>query len=92
MWIDPIVEEIRQGREEYAKRFNYDLKAIFDDLKEEEKRCGFKVVALPIKRRKPAQSTDDNQIDSGKEANQQQLAQASDCIHNRYAKTFQRLA
>jgi rubrerythrin len=54
MWVDPIVEEIRRNREAYAKDFNYDLKAMYDDLKEEEKRCGFKVVSLPIKRRKPA--------------------------------------
>jgi hypothetical protein len=54
MWVDPIVEEIQKIREERAKRFNYDLKAMYDDLKEKEKRCGFKVVSLPIKRRKPA--------------------------------------
>jgi transposase len=37
MWLDPIVEEIHKIREERAKRFNYDLKAMYDDLKE----CGF---------------------------------------------------
>ena len=93
MWVDPIVEEeIHKMREERAKRFNYDLKAMYDDLKETEKRYGFKVVALPIKRREPAKPMDDNQIDSGEEQNQQRLAEASNCIHNRYEKTFQRLA
>lgn len=33
MWTDPIVEETRRLREEHAKRFNYDLRAIFEDLK-----------------------------------------------------------
>lgn len=34
---DPIVEEIRKIREEYASQFNYDLEAIARDLKEKEK-------------------------------------------------------
>jgi hypothetical protein len=29
---DPIVDEVRKAREEYARSFNYDLKAMFDDL------------------------------------------------------------
>jgi len=34
---DPIVEEIRRIRQEYARRFNYDSDAIFEDLKEKER-------------------------------------------------------
>jgi hypothetical protein len=34
MWKDPIVEEVRRIREEHAARFGYDLKAIYEDLKE----------------------------------------------------------
>jgi len=30
---DPIVEEVRRLREEYAEQFNYDLDAIYADLK-----------------------------------------------------------
>jgi hypothetical protein len=33
---DPIVEEIRQIRDEYAAQFNYDLFALFQDLKRQE--------------------------------------------------------
>jgi hypothetical protein len=33
---DPIVEEVRQIRQEHAARFDYDLRAIFDDLKQTE--------------------------------------------------------
>jgi hypothetical protein len=35
---DPIVEDIRQIREAYAARFNYDLKAIYQDLKRLEQK------------------------------------------------------
>jgi hypothetical protein len=43
-WSDPIVDEVRRAREEYAARFNYDLRAIYRDLKEQERRSGRKVV------------------------------------------------
>lgn len=47
MWRDPIVEEIRQLRQQYAARFNHDLKAICQDLRERQKKGGRKVVTLP---------------------------------------------
>ena len=47
MWRDPIVEEIRQYRQQYAARFNHDLKAICRDLRERQKKGGRKVVSLP---------------------------------------------
>ncbi len=37
MIYDPILEELRQFKEEYAAKFNYDLAAIFDDLKKAAK-------------------------------------------------------
>jgi hypothetical protein len=37
MWKDPVVEEIRGYREEYAARFNFDLKAICRDLRKPTK-------------------------------------------------------
>jgi predicted GNAT superfamily acetyltransferase len=43
-WSDPIVDEVRRIRAAYAARFNYDLRAIYRDLKEQEKRSGCKVV------------------------------------------------
>ncbi len=36
MWKDSIVEEVRKVREEHAARFNYDLEAIYRDIKEQE--------------------------------------------------------
>ena len=47
---DPIVEEVRQVREQYAAQFNHDLKAICRDLRERENKSGRKVVSLPPKR------------------------------------------
>ena len=46
MWKDTIVEEVRKVREAHAARFGYDLKAIYDDLKESEKRSGRKIVSF----------------------------------------------
>jgi len=56
MWEDPIVEKVRKIREEHAARFGYDLKAIYDDLKEAEKRSGRKIVSFPPKRLKERQA------------------------------------
>ena len=44
-WSDPIVDEVRQARDAYAARFNYDLRAIFRDLKEQEQRSGRQIVS-----------------------------------------------
>jgi hypothetical protein len=41
---DPIVEEIRRVRDAHAARFNYDLDAIFQDIKEREKQSGLTFV------------------------------------------------
>jgi hypothetical protein len=43
---DPIVDEVRRVRDEHAARFNYDLDAIFRDIKEQEKKSGRKFVNL----------------------------------------------
>jgi hypothetical protein len=56
MWKDPIVEEVREAREEHAARFGYDLRAIYDDLKESDKKTPGKVVSLEPKKAKKAQS------------------------------------
>lgn len=42
---DSIVEEVRRIRQQYAARFNYDLAAIFRDLKERQHRGEFAVVS-----------------------------------------------
>ncbi len=47
MWNDPIVEEVRNVRNEHAKKFNYDLNAIAADLKKQQKASKRKFVLLP---------------------------------------------
>lgn len=37
---DPIVDEVRRVRDEHAARFNYDLRAIFLDVKQREQARG----------------------------------------------------
>ena len=44
-WSDPIVDEVRRARDAYAARFNYDFRAIFNDLKEQEQRSGRPLVS-----------------------------------------------
>lgn len=51
---DPIVDEVRNVREAHAARFNYDLDAIFRDLKELEKKSGRKFVSFPPRKVEPS--------------------------------------
>jgi len=50
MLMDVIVEETRKAREGHVVRFNYDLEAIYEDLKKQEQQGGRNVVSLPPKR------------------------------------------
>lgn len=54
MWKDEVVEEIHQIRDRYAKSFNYDLNAIFEDLRQKQAKSGREVVTLS---RKPGLKT-----------------------------------
>lgn len=63
-WSDPIVDEVRRVRDAYAARFNYDLRAIFRDLKEKEKRSGRKVVSYAENARPQKSEGDGNNISS----------------------------
>ena len=47
---DPIVDEVRRIRDEHAAMFNYDLDAIFRDIKAQEKQSGLKFVTYPPRR------------------------------------------
>ncbi len=46
---DPIVEEVREVREAHAAKFNYDLQAIYEDIKKQEKKSKRKFVKLSPK-------------------------------------------
>lgn len=47
MTRDPIVDEVRQFRDAYAKRFQHDLEAICRDIRTKQTQSGSKVVSLP---------------------------------------------
>ena len=44
MWEDPIVEEIHQTREKLATEYNFDIKAIFADLRKSQASLGGRLV------------------------------------------------
>ncbi len=50
---DTIVDEVRKVRDEYAKQFNYDLRAICQDLQKKQEQPGKNIVSFPPKRPKP---------------------------------------
>jgi hypothetical protein len=54
---DPIVDEVRRIRAEHAARFNYDLWAIFRDIKEQQVRSGLKFVSFADEPNKTLQPT-----------------------------------
>jgi len=54
---DPIVEEVRKARDEYAKQFDYDLDAICRDLQEKQQQPGKHLVSFPPKRPKVVDSS-----------------------------------
>ena len=54
-WQDPIVEEVRAIREAYAARFQYDLQAIYRDLKAQERQHGWQTVSFPPRPAKPVE-------------------------------------
>jgi hypothetical protein len=51
MWEDPIVAEVRRIREELAARFNFDVKAIFADMRKRQAALG----AMLVSREKQAE-------------------------------------
>jgi hypothetical protein len=53
---DPIVDEVRRVRDAHAARFNYDLDAIFRDIKEQEKKSGRKFVSFTPAQAEPNQA------------------------------------
>jgi hypothetical protein len=59
MYHDPIVEEVRKAREEYAQQFNFNLHAIAADLQRRSKERGVATVSLPPKRRTKVAAAND---------------------------------
>ena len=49
MDADPIIEEVRRIRREYAERFGYDLRAVAADLRKREQQHPGRLVSFPPK-------------------------------------------
>ncbi|MFP4006569.1 MAG: hypothetical protein ACLFV6_00980 [Spirulinaceae cyanobacterium] len=49
MWKDEVLEEIYRIREDHAKAFNYDLKAICEDLQKRQAASGRKIISNPLR-------------------------------------------
>ena len=47
MWKDPIVEEVRRLRDQYAGQLGYDIKLIFQDIQKRQTQVGKKLVSFP---------------------------------------------
>jgi len=56
MWQDPIVAEVRQAREAHAEQFNFDLRAIYRALKEQEEQSQRERVSFAPKRIPPIET------------------------------------
>jgi hypothetical protein len=57
MWEDPIVADVHRIREKLAAEFNFDLKAIFADLRKRQAALGGRLVH-PKKRAEPTAEAD----------------------------------
>lgn len=59
MWDDPIVAEVRRVREELSAEFDFDPKAIFEDLRKRQAALGERLVRQRAHRRaEPADAAD----------------------------------
>ena len=61
---DPIMAELRAVREAYAAQFNYDVEAMFKDIRAKERVSGHEYVRLVDGRVVPAEIDDPGSPDS----------------------------
>lgn len=50
MWQDPVVEETRDLRKQYAEKFNNSIDEIFADIRQRQKESKRKLVCFPSRR------------------------------------------
>jgi len=53
MWQDPIVKEVRQVRETHTAQYNFEVRAIYLELKKAEQKSKRRKVSFAPKRIKP---------------------------------------
>ena len=59
MWEDPIVAEVHRAREQLAAQFNFDVKAMFADMRKRQESLGNRLVRQK-KRAEPTAEADQN--------------------------------
>jgi hypothetical protein len=67
MWQDPIVTEVRKIREAHAAKYNFELRAIYEALKQAEQKSKRqkvtfspkRITPVAVKKEKPADQFDD---------------------------------
>ena len=47
MWKDPVIEETRKLRDEYASQHHHDIDAIFEDIQKRQAKAEKKLVSFP---------------------------------------------
>ena len=62
MWKDPIIAETRAARDEYARQFNYNADAIFEDLIQKQAMHQERVVSLPPRKTKALKQGDQHTV------------------------------
>ena len=56
MWQDPVVQETRELRKQYATQFRNDPDAIFADIRNRQEKSKRKCVSFPARRPKSKQN------------------------------------
>ena len=59
--IDPIVEEIHKIRKDFAEKFDYDVDAMFEDLRKKQTQSKRKIVSF-AKDKNTRQATDEKKV------------------------------
>ena len=76
MWEDPIVAEIHRTREKLAAEFNYDVKAIFADLRKRQVSLGARLIPQK-KRAEPTAEADRGRHSGSPESKSPEAAPAA---------------
>ena len=76
MWEDPIVAEVHRIREELAARFDFDVHAMFADMRERQKALGSRLVSL-VKPAEPTAEADRSRHSGSSESTPSEAAPAA---------------
>jgi hypothetical protein len=68
MWEDPIVAEVHRIREMLAAKFNFDIDAMFADMRKRQAALGDKLVLPRTRPEPPAEADRDRRSDSAESA------------------------